>query len=48
MSADFDFDDMARLLALEHAFSALALIKRNDVAAFLMNLSLPTCLAASS
>ena len=26
MSADFDTDDFSRLLALEHAFSALALI----------------------
>jgi hypothetical protein len=32
MSADFDFDDVARLLALEHAFSALALISAGNYA----------------
>lgn len=32
MSADFDFDDMARLLALEHAFGALALISAGNYA----------------
>ncbi|WP_089174992.1 hypothetical protein [Bosea sp. AS-1] len=30
MSADFDFDDMARLLALEHAFLSIALISAGN------------------
>jgi len=32
VSADFDFDDMARLMALEHAFSAMALISAGNLA----------------
>ena len=32
MSKDFNGDDMARLLALEHAFSALALISAGNFA----------------
>lgn len=32
MSADFDKDDLARLLALEHAFGALALISASNFA----------------
>jgi hypothetical protein len=32
MSADFNKDDLARLLALEHAFSALALISAGNFA----------------
>jgi hypothetical protein len=30
MSSDFDLDDLARLLALEHAFYALALISAGN------------------
>jgi hypothetical protein len=33
MGFDFDFDDRARLLALEHAFGALALISAGNFAA---------------
>lgn len=32
MSADFDADDLARLLALEHAFCSLALISASNFA----------------
>lgn len=32
MSKDFDRDDLARLIALEHAFSALALISASNFA----------------
>ncbi len=32
MSSNFDLDDLARLLALEHAFSALALISAGNFA----------------
>jgi len=32
MSSDFDIDDFARLLALEHAFSALTLISAGNFA----------------
>ncbi|MER8427642.1 hypothetical protein [Mesorhizobium sp. M1403] len=32
MDADWDHDDMARLLALEHAFCALALISASNYA----------------
>lgn len=32
MSADWDHDDLARLLALEHAFCALALISASNFA----------------
>jgi hypothetical protein len=32
VSVDFDKDDLARLLALEHAFSTIALISANNFA----------------
>jgi len=38
MSADWDADDLARLTALEHAFSALALISASNFA-FLANIT---------